>query len=139
MIVWAWRCARIGKLRVTDAAAAQVASPGCCAVTLQVPAPVRVSVDPDTVHTPAVPPLYATGRDDVAVAAGVGAGWSTAVSGSWGKVMVCACLAATVTGACAGTRSSVAAVVSTTVEARWPTADAVCVPVLPASSRSKVT
>ncbi len=59
------------KVCVTEVAAAQVVSPDCAAVILQLPVDAKVTIAPDTSHTPVVDEEYVTVRPEVAVAARV--------------------------------------------------------------------
>jgi hypothetical protein len=63
-----WLAALTVKLWVTDAAALKYALPDCVAAIEQVPAPTRVTADPEIVHTAGVVDRKMTVRPELAVA-----------------------------------------------------------------------
>ena len=79
--------APMAKVRVTAVAAEKLASPACCAVTVQLPAPVSVIRLPLTVQLPVA--VKTTASPDEAVALTVNGGSPYCLSPSDANVMAC--------------------------------------------------
>src|SRR6266508_3676909 len=87
LIVWFCLAGLLtAKLRATSGAALYVALPAWCAVIVQLPAPVSVTIVPLTLHFPLA--VNVTGKPDEVLALTLKAGSPTVLSGSAAKLIV---------------------------------------------------